>query len=252
MRECVIKPIIGITTYQEQASWRGWHRHASLVPTDFLNAVADAGGTPVLLPPFGAAAEAAAVTAGLDGLLLVGGADIDPARYGTDPSPHTSGVTPERDTWEFALLEVALEEDLAVFGVCRGMQIINVLLGGTLQQHLPDVVQHDNHQSAEPEFRKNLVFLDPCQLPGSVLGEQAVLPCYHHQGVERLGKGVRDTGWSKDGVIESLSLPDRRFVLGMQGHPEVGPDRNLFREFAEAARHRAARPRRRPDGCAVL
>ncbi len=226
---------MGITTYQEHASWRGWHRHASLVPTDFVDAVLTAGGVPVLLPPSGADAEARAVAAGLDALLLVGGADIDPARYGAERDPRTGVAAPERDTWEAALLRLALAADRPVLGVCRGMQMINVLLGGTLRQHLPeDTVGH--HQPDAPVFAPRPVTLRTDQPPGSVLGPRCDLPCFHHQGVETLGEGVLATGWSADGLVETLCVPGRRFTVGVQGHPEALPQRALFSAFAAAAR----------------
>lgn len=230
------KPIIGISTYQEQASWRGWHRHASVVPTDFVGAILDVGGIPVLLPPSGDEPEARAVAAELDGLLLVGGADIDPARYGEDGSSACTGLDPARDRWETALLSVALDGDLAVLGVCRGMQLINVVLGGTLERHLPDLIGHDGHQPAEPVFAENVIELDESRLPGAVLGPKVVMACYHHQSVRDLGAGVVATGWSQEGVIETISVPDRRFVVGVQGHPEVGGDRRLFADLVRAAR----------------
>ncbi|MCB5906288.1 gamma-glutamyl-gamma-aminobutyrate hydrolase family protein [Streptomyces pinistramenti] len=231
----ISKPTVGITTYQEDASWRGWNRHASLVPTDFLAAVAAAGGVPVLLPPYGGAQEAASVMGGLDGLLLVGGADIDPALYGRTAGPHTSGLAPDRDTWESALLRLALAEGRAVLGVCRGMQMINVLRGGTLTQHLPTALGSDDHQPSEPVFRPAAITLSPDQLPGSVVGDHWDIPCFHHQAVDTLGDGVLATGWSADGVIESVSMPDQRFVVGVQGHPEAAPVQALFAAFVAAA-----------------
>lgn len=243
MKEATIdKPTVGITTYQEDASWRGWHRHASLVPTDFVAAVTAAGGVPVLLPPSGAGPEAEAVMAGLDGLLLVGGADIDPALYGAEPGPWTGVPAPERDVWESALLRLAVESDRAVLGVCRGMQLMNVLYGGTLLAHLPERVGNDDHQPAEAAFASTRVTLRPDALPGSLLGAAYDLPCFHHQAVDTLGAGVVATGWSPDGVVETLTLAGPSFALGMQGHPEVGPCRPVFEAFvAAAAAHRMAR-----------
>ncbi|WP_335938751.1 gamma-glutamyl-gamma-aminobutyrate hydrolase family protein [Streptomyces sp. PTD5-9] len=235
------KPTVGITTYQEDASWRGWHRHASLVPTDFVAAVTAAGGVPVLLPPSGAEPEAATVMAGLDGLLLVGGADVDPALYRAAPGPHAGTPAPERDVWEIALLRLALEDDRAVLGVCRGMQLMNVLRGGTLLPHLPDLIGNDDHMPDKPVFAPNRITLRTDALPGSLLGAESDLPCFHHQAVDALGLGVVATGWSADDVVETISLTGHRFAVGIQGHPEVGPSRPLFEGFvAAAAAHRAA------------
>jgi len=226
-------PRIGVTTYQEDASWRGWHRRASLVPRDFLDPLAAAGALPVLLPPDGGPAEAADLAGWLDGLLLVGGPDVDPARYGAEADPRTSGMQADRDSWELALLRAALDADLAVLGVCRGMQLLNVALGGTLCQHLDDPDRA--HQPAGSSFGTIGVELVETALPGALLGPATTVACYHHQAVEALGAGLVATGWSDDGTVESLQEPDRAFVLGIQWHPEVGTDSRLFKEFVRAA-----------------
>jgi putative glutamine amidotransferase len=234
-------PLIGITTYQELATWRGWTRHASLVPRDFLDGVAAGGGVPLLLPPYGSADDAAAVMASLHGLLLVGGADVDPSRYGAAPDERIGATQPERDEWELALLDAALATDKAVFGVCRGMQLLNIARGGSLRQHLPSLVGHDGHQPAEPVFGMTEMKCDPAYLPGSVMGESAQVPCYHHQSVDALGTGVVATAWSDDGTIEAIVVEDRAFAVGVEWHPEVHADRPLFREFVAAAGSAAAR-----------
>jgi putative glutamine amidotransferase len=232
------RPIIGISTYEELATWRGWHRRASLVPTDFVGGLAEAGAIPVLLPPYGGAAEAARVLAAIDGVLLVGGADIDPALYGAQAGPHLGTLAPERDRWEAALVRVALSADKPVLGVCRGMQMLNVVRGGTLSQHLPADVGTDDHQPAEPRFATNNIRLRTDALPGSVLGPTYLIACFHHQAIASLGAGLVATGWSADGTIETIADPQRRFVVGVQGHPEVDPDRRLFAEFVAAAGQR--------------
>lgn len=237
-REAATKPVIGVSTYEESATWRGWHRRASLVPADFLGRLAEAGAVPVLLPPYGADAEAALTITRIDGLLLVGGADIDPARYGATLGEHTGTLAPARDVWEAALLRGALVADLPVLGVCRGMQLLNVVLGGSLSQHLPDEVGNDDHQPAGPVFAMNAIRMLPDELPGTALGQECMVACYHHQAVWKLGRGVIATGWAADGTIETISAPAHRFAVGVQWHPEVGTDRRLFRAFAEAARQR--------------
>ena len=223
-------PRIGITTYQEDASWRGWHRRASLVPRDFLDPLSAAGALPLLLPP-GGPAEAADLVTVLDGLLLVGGPDVDPAWYGRPREPGTVGVQPDRDGWELALVRAALAADLPVLGVCRGLQLLNVACGGTLRQDLADPA----HQPDGSRFGEIDVRFAPDALPGAVLGPAATVHCYHHQAVDQLGAGLVATGWSADGTIESAQLADLAFVLGMQWHPEVHPDGRVFAAFVRAA-----------------
>lgn len=235
MIDSSVGPVIGISTYEELATWRGWNRRASLVPTDFVGGVGEVGGIPVLLPPSGGDPEAARVLAGIDGVLLVGGADIDPALYGAQAGPHTGTLAPDRDQWEAALLRVALAADLPVLGVCRGMQLLNVVRGGSLSQHLPEEVGTDDHQPDEPRFATNRIRLRPDSLPGSVLGAEHLVACYHHQAIDTLGGGLVATGWAADGTIETISDPDRRFVVGVQWHPEVDPGRRLFGAFVTAA-----------------
>ncbi|GAA2839283.1 gamma-glutamyl-gamma-aminobutyrate hydrolase family protein [Kitasatospora paracochleata] len=223
-------PLIGITTYQEPAQWSVWQQPASLVPQTYVDAVARAGGIPVLLPPQAGGAERLAAT--LDGLVLAGGSDLDPARYGAEPHPRTGPPHRARDDWESALLTAALAADLPVLGVCRGMQLLNVALGGDLVQHLPD----DSHQHVPARFVATAVrAADGSRLAG-ILGRSAKVNCYHHQAVGRLGDGLLPTAWSEDGTVEALELPGRRFVLGVQWHPETDPeDLRLFRALATAA-----------------
>jgi putative glutamine amidotransferase len=232
---------IGVTTYQEDASWRGWHRRASLVPRDFLDPLAAAGALPVLLPPDGGATDAADLAEWLDGLLLVGGPDIGPANYAGVPGPYTVGVQSERDTWEIALLRAALDAGISILGVCRGMQLLNVVRGGTLCQDIAAPA----HRPVGNRFGAVEVTLDPDRLPGALLGETATVPCYHHQGVGRLGTGLVATGWSRDGTVEAVQLTGRAFAVGVQWHPEAGQDDALFRSLIdEAVAYRAARGER--------
>lgn len=225
-------PRIGLTTYQEQASWRGWDRSASLVPRDFLDPLLAAGALPVLLPPAGGAAAAADLVGWLDGLLLVGGPDVEPARYGRAREADTGDAETARDEWELALLRAAIEVDLPIFGVCRGMQLLNVARGGTLKQEIGEPV----HQPAPNSFGRVEVSLAADRLPGSVLGALTTVACYHHQAVDRLGEGVDVTGWSEHGTVESLQLTGSTFALGVQWHPEVdSADARLFKSFVDAA-----------------
>jgi len=192
--------VVGITTYAEQARWGAWDLPAALLPFAYVQAVADAGGAPLLVPPAGdALAPALAV---LDGLLLAGGADLDPAGYGAEPHPQTTGVRPGRDAAERALVDAALEVGLPVLGVCRGMQLLNVALGGTLEQHLPDVVGHEGHRGPPGEFAEHEVRLDAGSRVGRALDGVVSVRSYHHQGVDRVATrcawpAARPTGRSR-------------------------------------------------------
>jgi gamma-glutamyl-gamma-aminobutyrate hydrolase PuuD len=225
-------PRIGVTTYREDASWRGWNRCASLVPRDFLDPLA--GALAVLLPPAGGPAEAADLAGWLDGLLLVGGPDVGPANYAAPADPRTAGVQPERDAWELALLRAALDADIPILGVCRGMQLLNVARGGTLRQDIAAPA----HQPDGSRFGSVEVTLDSERLPGALLGGAVTVACYHHQAVDVLGADVLATGWSADGVVEAVQVAGREFAVGVQWHPEVGADPLLFKEFVGAAGRR--------------
>ncbi|MCP3805481.1 gamma-glutamyl-gamma-aminobutyrate hydrolase family protein [Allokutzneria sp. A3M-2-11 16] len=228
-------PVIGISTYLEETSWGDWSRRAALLPENYLTAVTKAGAIPVLLPPMDV--DVATVLRRLDGLLLAGGADLTPESYGAQAHPKTIGVRPERDGWEHRLLEAALAVDMPVLAVCRGAQLLNVACGGTLHQHLPEVVGNDTHRISPGVFGPVSVRLDEQQLPGSLLGSQVKVRCYHHQSLDALGSGLVASGWAEDGTVEAVVLPDREFVVGVQWHPEETlDDVRLFAAFTEAAR----------------
>ena len=232
-------PLIGISSYLDTAAWGVWRQPAALIPQSYVDGVAGAGGLPVLLPP--QARGAARVVAALDGLLLAGGPDVDPARYGRPPHPRTGPPATARDAWEFALLDAALARGIPVLGVCRGMQVLNTALGGTLVQHLPDRVGHTGHQPARATFGPQTVRVRPDAVLGPVLGGAATVRCYHHQAVDRLGTGLLPAAWAEDGTVEAVELPGRRFTVGVQWHPETdGRDPRLFRAFAAACRPAAA------------
>ncbi|RKT20031.1 anthranilate synthase component 2/putative glutamine amidotransferase [Streptomyces sp. 1114.5] len=212
------RPLIGITSYQDDAAWSVWHQRASLVPQTYVDAVARSGGTPVLLPPQpGGVGHLLDV---LDGLVLAGGPDVDPARYAAAADPRTGPPHRPRDDWESSLLHAALARDLPLLGICRGMQLLNVELGGTLLQHLPD----NSHQHVPARFVHHRVTVTDGSRLAAVLGPAADVSCYHHQAVDRLGTGLQVTARGADGTVEALELPDRRFALGVQWHPETDPD----------------------------
>jgi len=234
------RPVIGLTTYAERAQCGDWDTDFALLPRTYVEMVSEAGGVPVLLPPVDLGA--AEVVASLDGLVLSGGADIEPARYDQPPHPETTGSHPGRDEWELRLLEEALAHDLPVLGVCRGMQVLNVGLGGSLTQHLPDAVGHTAHRPAPATFGTSNVRLREGSRMAEVLGLECAVHCHHHQAIDRVASALDVVGWSADGTIEAVELRANRFVFAVQWHPEEDPtDRRLFRALVDAARqhHRA-------------
>jgi putative glutamine amidotransferase len=234
-------PVIGVSAYCEQARWGVWEREAVVLPRRYADAVAAAGGIPVLLPPEPGIGDA---LARLDGLMLSGGGDIDPARYGAQPSPQLASVREERDAAEFALLDAAMSLRLPVLGICRGMQVINVARGGSLHQHLPDVVGHDGHAPVPGAFGQHELRVAEGSRLSSILGLQEdrpiPTPTHHHQAVDCLGKGLTATAWTADGTIEALEADGGdQFLVAVQWHPEAGDDPTLFRALVAAARNHA-------------
>jgi putative glutamine amidotransferase len=237
-------PHVGISAYGEPARWGPWDRPAALLPMDYPEAVAAAGGVPVLLPPLPGIEEA---VSRLDALVLSGGGDIDPAAYGAAPHPLTGRVYPGRDRAEAALLAAALAARVPVLAICRGLQIINVSRGGTLRQHLPDEVGHHDHGSAPGTYGSHPVRIAADSAVGGILGPpdpdgwvRAAVPTSHHQAIGRLGEGLVATAWAGDGTIEAVE-PDREavdgtgFLLAVQWHPEAGDDLRLFEALIDAA-----------------
>jgi putative glutamine amidotransferase len=234
------RPIVGITTYApEDVRWGSWAVPAALIPLNYVLSVERAGGRPLLVPP---SAEGVEETLdALDGLLLSGGEDVDPASYGADRHAATAGVSPERDRAELALLEAGLARDMPVLAVCRGSQILNVARGGDLVQHLPDVVGDEKHLHTPGVFGDHEVTVADGSLLARLLGDPAPVKSHHHQGYGRIGDGLRASAWAEDGTTEALELPERRFALGVLWHPEEGEDGALFTALVEAAgRYRAA------------
>ena len=229
-------PVIGITTYREEARWGVWDTRADILHAQYADAVVRAGGVPVLLPPASGDAHVAhAVVARLDALVISGGADVDPAAYGAPPHERTSGWRPDRDAWEVALLEAADTAGLPVLGVCRGMQVMAVAAGGTLQQHLPDEVAHDGHSPGGDEFGDVRVTTAEGSRLRSLVGDGFVVGCHHHQAVET-HPSYDAVAWAEDGSLEAMERPGDRLWLGVQWHPEVGEDAALFSALVAAAR----------------
>jgi putative glutamine amidotransferase len=205
------------------------------VPYAYVRQVESAGGNVVVLPPN--AAHAAEVLEVLDGLLLAGGADLDPGLYGAEAHESTLGIRPDRDTGELAALRGAEERDLPVLGICRGMQLMAVAAGGTLHQHLPELVGHEGHRPEPGVYGRHDVRLAAGSQVAKVLGEGVSIHSYHHQGVDSPGS-LTATGWAEDGTIEVVEDADKRFAIGVLWHPEVGDDPRIFEALVEAAAER--------------
>lgn len=227
-------PLIGISTYLERTRFGVWDLPAAVLPRGYLDGVVAAGGTPVLLPPAGD--RTPAQLSRMDGLVIAGGADIDPSRYGATREPATGPPRPDRDTAEWALIEHALTLGIPLLGVCRGMQLLNVVLGGTLHQHLPQVVGNTDHLPRPGTFGRVRVKIAPDSRLAGILGEPVEVHCHHHQSLDRLGTGLVPAAWAGDGTVEAVELADR-FVVGVQWHPEAdGADRRLFEALVGEAR----------------
>lgn len=231
-------PVIGITSYVEQASWGVWDVPAVLLPLRYVERVEAAGGRAVLLPP--SAATDGAVLDRLDAVVFAGGADLDPGLYGEAPHVETTGLRPQRDAAELPLIRSALDRDLPTLGICRGMQLLAIACGGSLVQHLPDVVGHERHRPAPGVYGLHEVRLEPGSRLHSILGDRASVPSYHHQGLASPGS-LTVTGWADDQSPEAVEHVDRRFALGVLWHPEAGEDLRLFEALVAVAAS-AARP----------
>lgn len=220
----------------------------NLSPRTYSLAVQRAGGIAVILPPDDVVAESPDDLLDLiDALILAGGSDIDPGSYGAQPHPETRGTWPERDRFEIALGTRALERDMPVLGICRGMQMLNVIQGGTLNQHVRDLVDNDLHRHTPGVFTDHRVELDAGSLAARVVGgERTEVKSAHHQGVEELGEGVTATGRADDGLVEAIELPGKSFVVGVLWHPEEDERSRVVGTLVEEARSRMAETRPAP------
>jgi putative glutamine amidotransferase len=227
-----MRPVIGISAYSEVARWGVWDQQAVLVPATYVAKVEAAGGVALVIPP--SSGDAPEILERLDGLVLAGGADLDPAMYGQDPHPATVGLRPDRDAGELALLQAARQRDLPTLGICRGMQLMSVAAGGELVQHLPDAIGHEQHRPEPGVFGEHTVRLAPHSRIAVVLGEHAQVLSYHHQGVAHAGR-LDVTGWAHDDTIEVVEDPAQRFCVGVLWHPEAGDDPRLFEALVTAA-----------------
>ena len=225
------RPLIGITSYAQPARWGSWELPAALVPLFYVESVELAGGRALVVPPSTDAVDETLDV--LDGVVFSGGIDIDPSAYGAERHPETDPAQERRDAGELALLERALERDMPTLAICRGFELLNVIRGGDLVQHLPDVVGHEGHRAVAGEFSRHAVRVDPSSRIERVSGE---VKSHHHQGLGKIGDGLREVAWAEDGVVEALEDPDKPFVVGVLWHPEAGEDQRLFEQLVAAAR----------------
>ncbi|OEJ27744.1 gamma-glutamyl-gamma-aminobutyrate hydrolase [Streptomyces agglomeratus] len=229
------KPLIGISTYLEPAKWGVWDMPAALLPVGYPRLVQAAGGLAAMVPP-DEPSYAAEVVGRLDGLVVAGGADVDPVRYGAERDPRTGPPARERDGWELALIGAALASGTPLLGICRGMQLLNVARGGTLLQHL------EGHTAGPGVLGRHTVRPVPGTRYASVVPEETGVPTYHHQAADRIGDGLVVSAYAADGTPEALELPGGQWVLGVQWHPEMGEDLRVMQALVSAAAAAAGRP----------
>ncbi|MEV7193021.1 gamma-glutamyl-gamma-aminobutyrate hydrolase family protein [Streptomyces sp. NPDC093510] len=224
------RPLIGVSTYLEpKVSWGVWQLPAALLPAGYPRLVQAAGGIAAMLPPDDPS-YAESVVARLDGVVVAGGPDVEPGRYGAVREERTGPPAPERDAWELALIEAALASGTPLLGICRGMQLMNVALGGTLIQHM------DGHAETVGVFGTHPVKPVPGTLYASIVPDASTdVPAYHHQAVDRLGRGLVVSAYAEDGTVEAVELPHPAWALGVQWHPEMGEDTRVMAALVRAA-----------------
>ena len=228
-------PLIGITSYQVNASWGTWSGvPVDLEPSAYAASVVAAGGVPVIVPPLATEEAARTVVAALDGLIVGGGEDVNPARYGEAPDPHVSVWSDARDHSELLLLDAAAESELPVLGICRGMQVMAVHAGGVLIQHLPDAVGHGRHAGGDNAYSDTAVAVEPgCRL-AALVPPAFTVASHHHQAV-RTAPGYEITATDADGIAQAMERPGERFEVAVQWHPEQRVDEGLFAGLVRAA-----------------
>jgi putative glutamine amidotransferase len=234
------RPLIGITSYAEEVQMGVWVEDSAVVPLAYVRAVEHAGGRPLVVPPVENGVEE--TLDALHGIIFSGGGDLNPELYGAERHAETDHPKPWRDEPEMRLIEAALARDMPVLAICRGSQLLNVVRGGDLVQHLPELVGHERHKHQPGAFSDHDVNVAADSRLGALLGEHAPVKSHHHQGMGRIGEGLREVAWAEDGVVEGLEDPGRRFALGVLWHPEEGEDYALFKGLVdEAQRYREER-----------
>jgi putative glutamine amidotransferase len=224
------RPLIALTSYSEKVTWGVWQKvPAPLLPWPYVSRVADAGGAPLLFPPVPEAASD--IIDRIDGLIVTGGPDVDPARYGAERDPHTQRPDPARDDTELAALELAQQRGIPVLAICRGAQVLAVSRGGTLHQHLP------THAPKVPgQFEPNRIKISDGSRLAEALGTSSTMACHHHQGIDEPGRGLVVTAWNDEGGIEGVEDPSLPYFVAVQPHPEEeGDTAALFSSFIQAA-----------------
>jgi putative glutamine amidotransferase len=229
-----MRPLIGITSYAEEVRMGVWTEDAAVVPLAYVRAVEHAGGRPIVLPPVEDGDEE--TLDALHGVIFSGGGDLDPELYGAEAHKATDVPKPWRDEPELRLLEAALARDMPVLAICRGSQLMNIARGGDLVQHLPEVVGHERHKHEPGSYSDHDVKVAPDSRLGALVGDHAPVKSHHHQGMGRIGDGLREVAWAEDGVVEGLEDPDKRFALGVLWHPEESEDFALFKGLVDEAR----------------
>jgi putative glutamine amidotransferase len=226
------RPVIGLTTYAEEARFGLQDTFAAVLPLAYVHAVHTSGGRAVLITPDDPDED---ILDRIDAIIFAGGSDVDPAWYGEAPHP-TTNVKPERDKAEMLLLRAAITRDLPLLGICRGLQLMAVAYGGRLHQHLPDVLGHTGHRPVSgAKFGEHPVRTLAGTLCHKILGDEVIVNSFHHQGIADCG-GLTAAGWCPDdSLIEAAEDPDHRFVVGVQWHPEDTNDFRIFEALVEAA-----------------
>jgi putative glutamine amidotransferase len=237
------RPVIGLTTYAEEARFGLQDTFAAVLPLSYVHAIHASGGRAVLITPDDPDVD---ILDRIDGMLFTGGSDVDPARYGEAPHPTTS-IRPERDEAELMLMRAAFDRDLPLLGVCRGLQLMAVMCGGRLHQHLPDVLGHTGHRpTSGPKFGQHLVRLMAGTMCHKILGDEVAVNSFHHQGIAAPGTLVPSGRCPDDDLIEAVEDPGQTFAIGVQWHPEDSSDLRVFAALVEAAaEHDARSPRSR-------
>lgn len=232
------RPVIGLTTYLEQAQCGVWDVRAAFLPNVYIEAVSRAGGTVVLVPPQSIdAAGADAVLDGLDGLILTGGKDVDSRRYGQDPHPTNDEPRLDRDALEDRLLDRAIARDIPFLGICRGLQLLNTALGGSLIQHVPDAIGSTRYNAGGGVFTSNPATTVPGTTTAALLGDRVTVPSYHHQAIDAVAPGLTVSARGDDGIVQAVDVDAMTFGVAVQWHPEesAADDARLFAALVDAA-----------------